>query len=239
MLLNQTNNSFKYKQFEAELILWAVRWYGMFAISYRDLVIMAAERGLSVAHTTMMRWVHQYSPELAKKVKRHLKTSSDSYRVDETYVKVNGLWKYLYRAVDSNGDTLDWMLSAKRNKNAAKRFFKKMLRNLHCCSPRKINVDKAKAYPLAFEELQNNGELQSQVKLQQQKYMNNIVEQDHRFIKRRIRQSQWFQSFNTAKKTIDGYEAMHMLMKGQVKQVAANDALARMKFVNNLFGIAA
>ncbi len=109
---------------------------------------MAKERSLSVTHTTMMRWVHEYAPQLEIKVKKHLKKSNDSYRVDETYLKIKGSWKYLYRAVNSKGDTLDWLLSAK----AAKRFFKKTLANGYCTAPRVINVDKNKAFPPAFTE---------------------------------------------------------------------------------------
>ena len=143
---------FKWKHFQGDVILWAVRWYSQFAISYRDLVIMALERGLSLVHTTVMRWIHEFAPKLEKKVKPKLKKSNDSYRTDETYVKIKGKWLYLYRAVDSAGNTLDWMLSRYRNKKAVKRFFKKMLGNKYCKSPRVINVDKAKSFPPAFAE---------------------------------------------------------------------------------------
>ena len=132
------------------MIRWSVRWYCQFAISYRDLVIMAEERGLSVSHTMVMRWVHEYAPKLEKKIKQYIKKSGDSYRIDETYIKIKGEWRYLYRTVDSHGNTLDWMLSVYRNKKAAKKFFKKILANEYCCAPRVINVDEAKAYPPAF-----------------------------------------------------------------------------------------
>ena len=236
---SKTLLEFKYKQFEAEVILWGVRWYTQFPVSYRDLVVMAEERGLSIVHTTIMRWVHEYAPKLAKKIRNHLKRSNNSYRINETYIKIKGQWKYLYRSVDSNGNTLDWMLSPNRNKKAAKKFFKKILGNQHCHKPRVINVDKAKAFPPAFEESQDEGIIPSKTKLRRQKYMNNIQEQDHRFTKRRVRQSQWFQSFHTAKWTIAGYEAMHMILKGQVKQVAANNVNAQVRFIHKLFGVSA
>ena len=235
----KSKSEFKNKHFTGEVILWAVRWYCHFAISYRDVVIMAAERGLTLSHTTPMRWLHQYAPKLAKKIKSHLKRSNDSYKLDETYIKIKGIWQYLYRAVDSQGNTLDWMLSAKRDKKAAKRFFKKMLGNAHCKLPRVINTDKAKAFPPAFEEAQAEGIIPKKTKHRSQKYMNNIQEQDHRPTKRRVRQSQWFQSFYTAKWTIDGYESMHMLRKGQVKRLAPKDVRANIEFIENLFGIAA
>ena len=236
--LSQTTKAFKYKQFEAKVILWSVGWYWQFAISYRDLVIMAEERGLSVSHTTVMRWVHEYAPKLEKKIKQYIKKSGDSYRTDETYIKIKGEWRYLYRAVDSHGNTLDWMLSIYRNKKAAKKFFKKILANEYCCIPRVINVDKAKAFPPAFEESQAENIIPINTQFRQQKYLNNIQEQDHRFTKRRVRQSPWFQSFQTARNTIAGYETMHMIRKGQVKNMAANNVQAQVKFINKLFGLA-
>jgi len=115
---------------------------------YRNLKEMMVERGVKVDHTTIMRWVHQYSPEIEKKVRRYLKPITDSWRVDETYIKVKGKWKYFYRAVDSEGDTIDFMLSSKRNRNTAKRFFKKALSSNHNQIPKVITVDKNPAYPL-------------------------------------------------------------------------------------------
>ena len=124
-------NSFKWKHYAGEIILLNVRWYLKYALSYRNLEEMMAERGVKVDHTTIMRWVHQYSPEIEKKIRRYLKPTNDSWRMDETYIRVKGEWKYLYRAVDSDGNTIDFMLSAKRNKKAAKRFLKKALGSKH------------------------------------------------------------------------------------------------------------
>ena len=121
------SNSFKWKHFVGEIILLNVRWYLKYPLSYRNLEEMMAERGVKVDHTTIMRWVHQYSPEIEKKVRSYLRPTNDSWRMDETYIRVKGEWKYLYRAVDSNRNTIDFMLSAKRNKKAAKRFLKKAL----------------------------------------------------------------------------------------------------------------
>ena len=132
-------NPFKWKHFVGEIILLNVRWYLKYPLSYRNLKEMMAERGVEVDHTTIMRWVHQYSPEIEKKVRRYLKPTNDSWRVDETYIKVKGEWKYLYSAVDSDGDTIDFMLSAKRNRKAAKHFFKKALSYNHNQIPRVIS----------------------------------------------------------------------------------------------------
>ena len=124
--------------------------------------------------------------------------TNDSYRVDETYIKVKGKWKYLYRAVDSQGNTIDFILRAKRDKNAAKRFFRKALKSSHTSKPRVITVDKNPAYPAAIKELKEEGFLPEACEVRQIKYLNNIVEQDHRFIKRRVKPGLGFQSFHTA-----------------------------------------
>ena len=116
---------FKWRHYEAEIILTCVRWYLRYALSYRDLEEMMTERGLSVDHSTIFRWVQRYSPELDRRCRPHLKPTNDSWRVDETYVKVRGKWMYLYRAVDSTGQTLDFLLNETRSTRAAKRFFRK------------------------------------------------------------------------------------------------------------------
>ncbi len=146
-----------------------------------------AERGLSVDHTTIYRWVQRYVPELEKRCRPHLKATHDSWRVDETYVKVKKVWMYLYRAVDSQGNTLEFRLSPTRDAEAAKRFFSKTLAAPHSTTPRVITVDKNAAYPKAKSELQAEGAMPDSCELRQVKYLNNIVEQDHRFIKRRVR----------------------------------------------------
>jgi IS6 family transposase len=161
-----------------------VRWYLRYALSYRDLEEMMNERGLSLDHTTIYRWVQAYALELEKRIRPHLRPTNDSYRVDETYIKVKGAWKYLYRAVDSTGQTIDFMLSAKRDARAAKRFFRKMLKAASHSSPRVINVDKNPAYSPAVEELKKEGVLSIASQLRKCKCLNNIIEQDHRFIKR-------------------------------------------------------
>ena len=147
---------------------------------------MMNERGLSLDHTTIYRWVQAYAPELEKRIRPHLRLNTDSYRVDETYVKVKGAWKYLYRAVDSTGQTIDFMLSAKRDARAAKRLFRKMLKAASHSSPRVINVDKNQAYPPAVEQLKEEGTLPNRTQLRRCKFLNNLIEQDHRFIKRRV-----------------------------------------------------
>lgn len=226
-ILDCEDNPFKWKYFTGEIILWVVRWYSQFALTYRDQVMMMQERGLSACHTTIMRWVHQYAKEFKKRLKIFLKMSNDSYSLDETYIKVKGVWHYLYRAIDSDGNALDWMLSETRNKKAAEKFFKQVLSNGHCSSPRVVGVDKNAAYPPAFESVKDGGLISKGCELRRIKYLNNIMEQDHRFSKRRIWYSQWLQTFKTAEVTISGYESMHMIRKGQIEGIERKDALAQ------------
>ena len=229
-------NAFKWKHFVGEIILQTVRWYLKYPLSYRNLKEIMAERGIKVDHTTIMRWVHQYSPEIEKKVLRHLRPTNDSWRVDETYVKVKGEWKYLYRAVDSDGDTIDFMLSSKRDRKAAKRFFKKALSSNHNQIPRVITVDKNPAYPLAIDELKNEKNLFKNVEIRQTMYLNNIIEQDHRSIKWIIVPMLGFQFFHSASKTLKGIEAMNMVKKRQVNNLNYS-VFNEVKYINQLFGI--
>ena len=193
------------------------------------------ERGLTVDHTTVYRWVQAYAPELDKRCRAHLKPTNDSWRVDETYIEVKGEWKYLYRAVDSEGNTLEFMLSAKRDARAAERFFRKTLKASHNQSPRVINVDKNAAYPKAIDELKAEKTVPETSELRQNKYLNNIIEQDHRFIKRLVNPGMGFGSFNTARRTLRGYEAMNMIRKGQINGVAKGDVMGQVEFVSQIF----
>ena len=255
-------NPFKWRHFEAELILLCVRWYLRYALSYRDLEDLMRERGLQVDHTTIYRWVQHYAPELDKRSRAHLKACNDSWRVDETYIKIKKVWTYLYRAVDSQGNTLEFLLSPTRDAEAAKRFFLKALpspagsapqvhpfeeqvaeptaaANPVTPTPRVINVDKNAAYPKAIAELKASGVLPEAVELRQVKYLNNLIEQDHRFIKRLVKPGMGFFSFETAGRTLQGYEVMNMIRKGQVRGVGKGDISGQVSFIASLFGVAA
>jgi transposase-like protein len=230
---------FKWRHFEGEIILLCVRWYLRYALSYRDVEELALERGLSVDHTTVFRWVQRYAPELDKRCRSHLRATNASYRVDETYIRIKKQWLYLYRAVDSTGATLDFMLSATRDADAAERFFRKVLRATHTTTPRVITVDKNPAYPPAFEALKQDGTLPVTCTLRLCKYLNNMIEQDHRAIKRRVKPGTGFGSVSTAQRTLQGYEVMHMVRKGQLNGVAKGDVLAQNRVIDQLFGLAA
>ena len=196
-------------------------------------------RGLSVDHTTIYRWVQKYAPEINKRIRPHLKLAGASYRIDETYIKVGKSCKYLYRAVDSTGNTIEFMLSAKRDVSAAKRFFKKMMRPDHRRLPFTISVDKNAAYPEAFSTSQKEKILPHDCKLRRVKYLNNIIEQDHRFIKKRVRACLGYRSFDTAERTLQGVEAMNMIRKGQLKRIGRDDTQEQAKFDESLFHMAA
>lgn len=178
------------------------------------------ERGLDVDHSTVFRWVQRYAPEINKRVRPHPKMSGTSYRVDETYIKVGKTCEYLYRAVDKEGQTIEFMLSAKRDVSAAKRFFNKMMRAEHRRLPFSISVDKNAAYPEAFSTSQQERIVPKDCKPRRVKYLNNVIEQDHRFIKKKVRASQCFKRFHTAERTLEGIEAVNMMKKGQIKKVS-------------------
>jgi len=229
---------FKWRHFQSEIILLCVRWYLRYPLSYRNLEEMMRERGLQVDHTTIYRWVQSYAPELDRRCRSHLKTTTDSWRVDETYIKIKKTWFYLYRAVDSSGNTLDFLLSPTRDAEAASRFLLKTLATSHSSKPRVINVDKNAAYPKAFSELKATGSIPEGCELRQVKYLNNLVEQDHRFIKRLTKPGMGFFSFETAWRTLQGFEVMNMLRKGQVQGVRKGDVRGQVALVATLFGVA-
>ena len=203
---------FKGSHFEREVILWAVRWYVAYPISYRQLEEMMAEHGVEVDHATLNRWVVRYVPLLEREFRTRKLPVGSSWRMDETDVRVKGSWKYLYRAVDKAGATVDFLLTAKRDRKAALRFLRKAIKGNG--APEKITIDRSGANTSAIES--HNAETEAGIEIRQIKYLNNIVEQDHRAIKRLIRPMLGFKSFRSAAVTLAGIELMHMLRKGQL-----------------------
>jgi IS6 family transposase len=230
---------FKWRHFEPTIILCAVRWYLRYSLSYRDVAELVIERGLPVHHTSIWRWVQQYAPELNKRCRRELKPTNGSWRVDETYIRVAGVWTYLYRAVDSTGATGDFWFSTKRDAAAAKRLFQKALRNPARPRPRVINVDGNPSYPRVIAELKQDRKRSRRCRCRTCPYLNNVVEQDHRAIKRRVNASQGFRSFDGAWRTLQGYEAVQMIRKGQVRWLSGKDIVGQVLFVNEIFGVKA
>src|ERR1700739_2942165 len=195
LLASSVCGLFKWRQFEPEVILLAVGWYLRFSLSYRDVEELLAERGLHADHVTVWRWVQRYAPEMERRLRSRLKPSTDSWRVDETYIRVKGKWRYLYRAVDSSGATLDFLLSARQDAAAAKRFLAKALGRANHPAPRVINTDGHAAYPPVVAQLKAEDNLAEDCRHRPVPYLNNVLEQDHRAIKRRINASQHFRSF--------------------------------------------
>ena len=227
------------RHFEDQIVILCVRWYLRYSLSYRDVQELMAERGLSVDHTTVWRWVQRYAPILNQRIRREVRHPNRSWRADETYVRVGGRWVYLYRAVDSCGETIEFMLSPKRDLLAAKHFLQLTVWRTQRVQPRVINVDGQPAYATAVAELKQSGELGKWCRCRTAPYMNNIVEQDHRFIKKRIAASLWFRSTGGALNTIAGYEAMHIIRKGQIRWLAKGDVVGQVRFIHQIFGIAA
>ena len=197
------------------------------------------ERGLAVDHTTVWRSVQRYAPEINKRMRPHLKVSGPSYRLDEAYVKVGTEWKYLYRAADSTGCTIEFMLSAKRDVSAAKRFFKRLMRADRRRLPFSVGTDKHASYPEASATSVKGKVLPADCELRRIRHLNNVIEQDHGAIRRRWRAMQCFRSFPTAERTLEGIESLHMMRKGRVKRLGGRDSVGQAKFAASLFGVAA
>ena len=208
---------FKGTHYPKSVILYAVYFYVRYAVSYRDLEEIMEERGVEVDHATLNRWVVKYAPLVAAKAQKAKRSTANSWRVDETYIKVKGEWTYLYRAVDRDGQTLDFMLSKRRDTAAARRFFKQAIPTNG--APDRIVIDKSGANLAGLQAVNvirkftGNGSL---IKAMQSKYLNNMIEQDHRFIKRITRPMLGFKAFHSAAATLAGIEVAHMIRKGQI-----------------------
>ena len=235
-------SEFKWRHFEGEIILWAVRWYCRYGISYRDLEQMMGERGVGVDHSTIYRWVQKYAPEIEERLRWQWRCPrSTSWRVDETYVKVRGKWTYLYRALDKEGNTIDFYLSPTRNAKAAKRFLGKALNGLKDWEkPKVINTDKAPTYGIAISELKAEGKCPEDTVHRQVKYLNNVVESDHGKLKQLIRPVRGFKTLKTAYATIMGFEVMRALRKGRAAIFnLTREIRGEARIVERAFGIGA
>jgi putative transposase len=204
---------FKGSHFERDVILWGVRWYVAHPISYRQLEEMMEGRGVEVDHSTLNRWVLKYAPLLEREFRARKRQVGCSWRMDRPNVTVEGVWKHLYRSVDKAGATVDFLLTAKRDRKAALRFLRKAF-GQHG-TPEEITIDKSGANTAAIESY--NADHKASIEIRQVKYLNNIVEQDHRAVKRLVRSMLGFKSFRSAVATLAGIELMHMIRKGQLQ----------------------
>jgi putative transposase len=208
--------TFKGSHFPQSVILFAVFFYVRYPVSYRDLQEIMAERGIEIDHATLNRWVVRYAPQIADQAQKRKRPTLGSWRVDETYIKVKGKWTYLYRAVDRDGQTLEFMLSERRNLGAARRFFKKAIASNGV--PHKVVIDKSGANLAGAKAVNTILKITGTGKMMeilQVKYLNNILEQDHRFIKRITKHMLGFKAFDSASATIAGIEVAHMIRKKQ------------------------
>ena len=230
---------FKWRQTAPELILGAVRWYLRYSLSLRNIEELLAERGLEADHTTIWRWVQRYGPELEQRLRRQLKPTNKSWRVDETYIRVKGRWCCHYRAIDSTGATIDFLLSVLHDATAAKRLFRQALSDPSHPQRRVINTDQARLYGAAIAAVKAEGTLHRRCRHRPVQYLNNILEQDHRAIERRVKAKQSFREFRAARRTMTGYEAMHMIRKGQARWVSDDYIRQQNQFIDQLFDLAA
>ena len=214
--------SFKGAHFPKDIILMGVRWYLAYPLSTRHVEELMAERGVEVDHSTINRWVIKYSPQMEEAFHRHQRPVWTSWRMDETYIKVKGEWKYLYRAVDKYGKTIDFVLTEQRDEAAAKQFLLKAIRR-HGGVPETITIDGSAANEAAIKSY--NAEHGTAIAIRKVKYLNNIVEQDHRAVKRITRPMLGFKSFHAAQGTLAGIELMHMLKKKQMMVKAGDEGL--------------
>jgi putative transposase len=215
-------NVFKGRHFDRSVVLLCVRWYLAYNLSLRDLEEMMAERGISVDHATIHRWTIHYAPLLLEQFNLRKRAVSRQWHIDETYIKVRGRWMYLYRAIDSHGDTVEFWFSERRNLTAAKRFLRRALKRHG--RPERIVIDGSQTNREAIMSCDTADRLQDRaqrdlkpIRIRQSAYLNNRIEQDHRAIKRRIRPMLGFKSFNSARVTLDGIEMVHMMRKQQAK----------------------
>ena len=217
-------------RFPIDVILMCIRWYAAYPLSYSHLEEMMEERGVHVDHSTINRWAIRFLPLLEKVLRKHKHPVGLSWRMDETYIKVNGQWKYLYRAVDKAGKTIDFLLTAKRDKKAAMRFFEKAMKANGI--PEKVTMDKSGANKSAVDQIVADKDIV--VEVRQIKYLNNIVEQDHRAVKRNTRPMLGFKSFRAAASVLAGIELMHMIRKGQMTMPGCEG----MSFANQFYALA-
>jgi len=206
---------YRRRAFDAEIIELCVCWYVTYRLSYRDLVAMMAERGVTVAHSAILRWVARYVPEYERRWPRFSRRIGTSSRVDETYIAVRDKWHYLYRTVDKQGKTVDFLLRRDRGIAAAQAFFRKALATNRDRWPRKVTVDGHVPSHCALRLMRRENPKWKYVEVRSCKYLNNIVEQDHRAIKRRCASMTGFKSFDNAAITIAGIELAHRIHKRQ------------------------
>ena len=208
---------FKQHRFPREIILCAVRWYLRYPLSYQDVVDLLAERGITVDRSTVFRWVQKFSPEMMKRTEKHLRRASVDWHVDETYIRVGGKWRYLWRVIDANGQMVDFRLTARRDAKSAKAFLNNAIERVRLHRPVTIVTDKAQAYRRVIREINHRYDPHfDSIRHIDQKWRNNLIEGDHAAMKRLLGYRQSFRSLRTAKATLSGIETVRTIKRGHI-----------------------
>jgi transposase, IS6 family len=230
---------FKHHRFPRDIILCAVRWYLRYPLSYQDVVDLLAERGVSVDRSSVYRWVPKFGPELTKCTEKHLRRASVDWHVDETYIRVGGRWRYLWRAIDANGLMADFRLTARRDAKAARAFLRKAIERVRLHRPVSICTDKAQSYRRVIREINHRYDSHfDSIRHIDQKWRNNLIESDHAALKRLLGYRQSFRTLRTAKATLTGIETIRTIKRGHIHNKQAG-VIGEMAFIDKLFEIAA
>ena len=226
---------FKHHRFPCDIILCAVRWYLRFPLSCQDVVDLLAERGIEVDRSTVFRWVQKFGPELTKRTEMHLRHASVDWHVNETYIRVGGKWRYLWRAVDATGQMVDFRLTARRDAKAAKAFLNKAIERVRLHRPVTIATDKAPAYRRIIREINRRyGPHFDSIRHIDLKWRNNLIESDHAALKRLLGYRQSFRSLRSAKATLSGIETIRTIRRGHIRNKQTG-VLEETKFIARLF----
>lgn len=229
---------FKHHRFPREIILYAVRWYLRYPLSYQDVVDLLSERDVAVDRSTIYRWVQKFGPELSKRIERYLRRASLDWHVDETYIRVGGKWRYLWRAVDANGQMIDFRLTARRDAKAARAFLRKAIERVRLHRPVTIVTDKAPTYARVIREINHRHDSHfDSIRHIDKKWRNNLIESDHAAMKRLLGYRQSFRSLRSAKATLRGIEAIRTIKRGHIHKKQSG-VRGEIEFISQLFGAA-
>lgn len=229
---------FKHHRFPPDIILCAVRWYLRYPLSYQDVVDLLAEREIAVDRSTVYRWVVKFGPELTTRTEKHLRRASVDWHVDETYIRVGGTWRYLWRAVDANGQMVDFRLTARRDAKAAKAFLNKAIEPVRLHRPVTIVTDKAQAYRRVIREINHRYDPHfDSIRHIDHKWRNNLIESDHAAMKRFLGYRQSFRSLRSAEATLSGIETIRTIKRGHIYHQKPG-VQGEIRFINQLFDAA-
>ena len=226
---------FKHHRFPRTIILCAVRWYLRYPLSYHDVADLLAERGIHVDRSTVYRWVVKFGPELTKRTEKHLRRASVDWHVDETYIRVGGKWRYLWRAVDANGQMVDFRLTARRDAKAAKAFLDKAIERVRLHRPVTIVTDKAHSYRRVIREINHHYDPHfDSIRHIDRKWRYNLIESDHAALKRLLGYRQSFRSLRSAKATLSGIETIRTIKHGHIRDKLPG-VQGEIAFIDSLF----